>query len=352
MGYIMKLSLPKTTRDLMKAFVFYDKAVGISSIVDRFDLSCATPRQIYNAVLARPPEDMLFGVNDPAYSSEGHLKDALLSVEFQDKCRELILNAFPEKKRLVFIHIPKTAGTDLVNSLRLRFPWLEYHMSIPDWYDVQSFHSAIKDVVLNFCFSDSIAVTGHTPLSWYQDKDLVRFSDEFFSVIRDPVELVYSYGNFIMSKLVEHPNFSNPATREWLSKLDLDVDDIPDVTDREGLIDLAMQIIRHPDITSPNILCTFLGRVPTAESALENMFHTDIEVTDTSRYTAWRTERWRVEQAWRENVTPIKVLSDDTVTAAHREFMMELTAEDRVVYARIMSLFRGEKLSVRGSQIA
>ena len=49
----------------------------------------------------------------------------------QPRIVEMILNAHPEKRRLIFVHIPKCAGTDLTANLGTRYPTV--HQTLADF---------------------------------------------------------------------------------------------------------------------------------------------------------------------------------------------------------------------------
>jgi hypothetical protein len=58
----------------------------------------------------------------PDYSAREHARAALLSAEFQRSIIQLIDNTYPEKRRLIHVHIQKTAGLGLQEKLFAQFP--------------------------------------------------------------------------------------------------------------------------------------------------------------------------------------------------------------------------------------
>ena len=51
-----------------------------------------------------------------------------MSAAFQQEVLTLLLNAFPEKRRLLFVHIPKCAGSDLSHHLMTRYPSIDQRL--------------------------------------------------------------------------------------------------------------------------------------------------------------------------------------------------------------------------------
>jgi hypothetical protein len=91
----MKLYFPIESEKLFTSFRLYEPLVGLTSVLDNFDFTDIDLRA---------------------------LKTTLESEEFQQNIVGLILNSYPEKRRLIHIHIPKCAGTHLRARLELKYP--------------------------------------------------------------------------------------------------------------------------------------------------------------------------------------------------------------------------------------
>ena len=51
----------------------------------------------------------------------------------QPRIVEMILNAHPEKRRLILVHVPKCAGTDLTANLGTRYPVVHQTLANSNW---------------------------------------------------------------------------------------------------------------------------------------------------------------------------------------------------------------------------
>ena len=115
-------SAPTDVRATLELFRFYRSEVGLHRLLENADVVSMLPRQIYQAVHNRPPdsyESLLRQNVNPVIDT---FIAALSSAEFQENLIAHVLRSFPEKRRLFFVHIPKTAGVDLATHLISRYP--------------------------------------------------------------------------------------------------------------------------------------------------------------------------------------------------------------------------------------
>src|SRR3974390_1270890 len=145
-GRNFMLPAPRTTRELLELMRFYDRTWGITPLLDRIDFTDVKPLQIYLTVLGRLPESIEMAAPYPRgnYTARENLWDALLSEEFQRGIVIKFLSAFPEKSRLLFVHIPKCAGSDLASHLGERYPHLTQRLSEPEWTSQPKFLDEVK----------------------------------------------------------------------------------------------------------------------------------------------------------------------------------------------------------------
>ncbi|MBV9758276.1 MAG: hypothetical protein JO047_14595 [Alphaproteobacteria bacterium] len=345
----IKLKPPRSHREMLMMFALFNPEQGIDALLDQIEWSSVTRHQIYHSVLGRPPESVKVAIPPEGYSPRRHAQAAVSSAEFQHRIRELLLGAFPEKRRVVFVHIPKTAGTDISEALRRRFPWLEYHHSIPAMCDQKRLFAEIRDFVLAASLSDTVAITGHERLRWYRERELLRFGDMPFTIIRDPKSIILSYVNFIVNRFVKFRGIERADTRQWMKHLELD--EFPEHPSQRYLAELAGKMIRTPMVTSPNMICTFLGS-GTADSARDAVAVTDIEIVHLRNYQKWRAQKWSIDKNFAPN-TSDKIISETLLSPMDREFMAQITEEDYKLYALIeKKLERDGLLSIRGSELA
>jgi hypothetical protein len=100
----MKIAFPKEAQKLLTSFWLYEP-VGLTSVLDTFDSTEVCFPNILRWALGRDPEPWVqTALSD--HSPTEFLKEALECYGVQQNIVRLILNAYPEKKRLIHIHIP------------------------------------------------------------------------------------------------------------------------------------------------------------------------------------------------------------------------------------------------------
>jgi hypothetical protein len=335
----MQLKPPGRVREALELLALMDDDSNLEQLLHRVDWTTVTPRQIYLAILDRLPESASMAVPGSDYSPYGHARDALLSPEFQEAVLTRVLGAYPEKQRLLFVHVPKCAGTDLIENLSANHPWLYNDMSRPDWTPPETLMHVLRRFVIRAGASGSIFVSGHLPLQWYVDRSLCRFYDRLFTVIRQPHDIILSQVNYVFKRFYEAPRCHHPDTREWADLLGIGMFDrnMPP----EGLRDLGFRILSHPQIVAANYLCNYLGE-GTVESAIDMMARTDIEVTDTTHYQEWLKTSWGIDSTSQANKsTPIIRIED--LNRAQRDYIADLCREDQKLYDRVF-----ERMERRG----
>jgi hypothetical protein len=343
------VAAPSNVRQLVQAFAMYEPAKGLDSVLDRLSFEGITRRQVYNAVLARGPENIKSAVTGPNYNPRVHMAKSLASEEFQARIRELILNAFPEKRRLIFIHIAKCAGTDLLNTLQRQYPYLHHHLALKNITSAPELFDALREFATLVNLSDAIAISGHVPLRWYLERKLVRYEDDLFATVREPRELLYSFISFILTRLVVYQGTKRGDTTNWLSHIGMT--EIERNPSPGYLVELGGRLLRAPAVTTPNMLCVNLGRGK-LDTAIETIVTTDIELTDTSRYSAWRKQKFGFEPAKRINPSQA-LFTPQSATKADRQVIEDMVGEDTPLYEKIRKLLdAGSGLSIKGTALA
>jgi hypothetical protein len=336
---------PLNPRQMLLSFGFYDATQGLASVLNHWDLSGVTRRQVYFSILGRGPERPALVAPEPNFRPRHALTSALNGDELQTRIREIVLAAFPEKRRLFFVHIPKCAGSDLLQTLKRRFPYLHHHLAIPGMTQKSDLFAGLHGLVAGLALSDSIAVSGHVPLRWYTDRSLIRFEDDVFTTVRHPRDILYSYISFVLTRIVTFQGKPRNDVKNWLGHIGMT--EIEPNPSPGYLVELGGRLLRTRAVTGPNMICGNLG-TGTAASALDAMILTDIEVTDTARYSAWRSDRFGFEPASRVNPSQ-PLFTPDTAAEADRRLIDEMISEDMVVYEAIQQkLASGDALSVRG----
>ncbi len=345
------LPAPRTTRELLELLRFYDRTWGLTPLLDRIDFAGVKPLQIYTTALGRLPESIEMAAPRPReyYSARQNLWDAVLSEEFQRAIVIKFLSAFPEKSRLLFVHIPKCAGSDLATNLAERYPAISQRLSEPDWISREKFLEEVKQLSLDLPFCDKVFVHGHFTLSWFVINKLLRHGDHIFTVLRDPVDRIISQINYILTRFSQDPFLHSPDTRDWLNILGRD--SIPRVGENLDVGTLRSELVRHPKISHPNLMCLCLGNGD-AKSAFLACVVSDIELTTLEYYERWLTERWGIGRSRRENASERFVALSD-FTEADKDHLRSITAEDRVIFDAVSGRLAERNVSsIRGSELA
>ena len=260
---------------------------------------------------------------------------ALISHEFQSSVIRLILNAFPGKKRLVHVHIHKTAGLDLKHQLTKRYVGLHDSLSKAELTPKPKLFQNIRQFIDRIDDGDSIYVGGHFRLTWCLDNSLFRLGDRLFTVVRHPYDIVISYINFILKRFAEDPRLTRTDTRDWANGMDLD--EIPAPMSDSDAFQIASRLLVNRQIILGNFLTSHLGK-GTVESALELMACTNIEITEISRYKQWLKQGWRIDTNTRTNHSPQRIRYAD-LTPPQQEYVNEICAEDVKLYTIISEAF-------------
>jgi len=343
----MKISSPKHVRDSLNLFVYYKSELDITEIFEEIDWRDVTPVQIYYALLDRCPERLSVAKASQDYCPRSHYLDVLYSDEFQSSIVWNVLNAFSEKRRLIFVHIPKCAGSDLAAQISKNTPTVTQRITNPDWASKAELFCAIRQLVVNSVVSDNIFVSGHYTLNELIGRRACRYGDEIFTVVRDPIDRAISNINYatsiiagVSSGLLDYPAWSSIAaeTIQYLGK------------DHVDLIKLAKTIMHDKRIITPNAICNCLGDGDAA-SAMDKIAGSNIEITDTTRYNEWIKNRWGAERSERLNASE-SVLTRDKLTSDDLEYLAAIFSEDIIIYQAISKqLYRSNEPSIRGSNL-
>jgi hypothetical protein len=342
----MKLRAPRSQREVIRMLALYEEQTGLDGLLARFDFSAIAPWMLDRIVLGqpnrepRPPAD-----TDPAE----HVKALLLSNPFRQFALRNLLDAFPEKPRVLFVHVPKCAGTDLTASLQERYFSIDGAVENPGWFTPERRLAYLRGVVLAAEFVDTLFVRGHVPLRYYVNQALIRPGDQVFTVLRDPVDVVISMVNYVLTRLRDDPAGRTPDTRQWLAQLGMQ--QMPANLTQADWIGFAGRVMREKRVVTDNILCNALGRGDAA-SALEFMVASDIEITDISRYESWLAQRWGIPESRRANES-VKFISRSSLGTEDMGFIESKVTEDRVLYDAVRRrLDATHAVSVRGRVLA
>lgn len=315
-------------RRFLERFGDFDPAIGLSSILRGLETVQADPRIAYSNVLGRWPS--AYEYQSASGDAVQTYSELLASAEFQDTFIASVLNAYPEKRRLLFVHIPKCAGTDLQAVLSDRAAAIHKNITLPNWTSMAAFYGHLKSLVLQLPRSPNILVCGHNRLQWFITQKLQRMGDRLFAVVREPVSRALSQINYSVAALIHDPIGSRPDTRRWLDMLGRSE---IDPSDPRGLATEMLE--RAPDIMGGNVMCQFLGRGD-FESTISSVRSCNIELSETDCYDEWLATRWDSPQSKNANRSRPLVTKGD-LSSTDLDRIRTVAADDFRLYERIRS---------------
>ena len=271
------------------------------------------------------------------------------SDEFQSRIIGLLLNSLPEKRRLIHIHIPKSAGSHFFAKMAPIYPCINQMIQVPSSTSKQELMEILAGFASIVEFYDFLMVHGHFSLNYVVQEIGVRFGDEIFSVVRHPVVSAISMANYVASRLIADPSGTYPDTRQRLDQLGIET--FPDGCSSNYVKEVALAALHDDRIAHVNPICHYLGD-GTSESAINNIVIHNVEITDTCRYDRWLEKRWGISTGSRINQS-LPILGQDDVIPRLSERMSYLCSEDMKVFEAVKSLLDGRDApSIKGHDLA
>ncbi|HEY1935134.1 MAG TPA: hypothetical protein VGG99_24275 [Acetobacteraceae bacterium] len=346
------LPVPLDPRATLQLFTMFDPTQGLYPLLIRVDFGRRRrASHIHYAAFGEYPLVPDSGASLRDYKARDYLNDLLYSRRFQDDIIPTVLRAFPEKRRLLFVHIPKCAGSDLSMHLARHYPSIHQRLMEPPWTPKEALFRSLSSIVRELAFGDSLFVRGHINLSYFLEKHLIRPLDRVFTIVRDPVEMAISQVNYLMSKITWNVESATlePDTAEWLHLLGLP--GLPARITEEYQQEVCRSALRNSTIVLPNALCHWLGG-GTAAEVMARLRENEIEVTDTARYNAWLRAEWGLDVHTRQNES-LKFISSATLAPEDRDHLASITQEDAKLYQAIEErLASAGTPSIRGMEPA
>lgn len=327
------LPAPAVPRDWFDLLTLLDGKQGLYNLIARCDMSGRRLDQVLYSVFGDTEAPSPDAVPWSAGAARDIVYGALTSRAFQLGARDLLLKAFPEKRRQFFIHVPKCAGTDLSAHLSVRFPAIHQSLISRDYTGSQRLFEELALLVRLLPWFDTILVHGHMNLGDVLSNRLLRPIDGMFTTLRNPIDITLSQTNYILTRIMRDAELGSfgPDSRSWLAELNLSVSPA-DVT-RPMLDDLCPSLLRDASINRSDTMCEWLGG-GSADEVLDRLVGLDAEVTTTRHYTAWLSDRWQIQSATRRNES-IPFIKREDLQPAELDYLHDISVQDRVLYAAV-----------------
>ena len=343
---------PCTPRSLFELLYWYDEDLGLAPLLSRLVFDDLTPQHVHYGVFGEQSEVPVYPTTGRYYPRD-HLSELLLSNKFQSELLPRLLRAYEDKRRLVFIHIPKCAGTDLSNKLKTKYPWIDFNIMNSEWTLKAAMLEHLSLLATQLRFADCLYLCGHAGLDYYRRNHLIRPTDQIFTIIREPSDVIMSQVNYVLTRFWHDAECGEmrPDTQEWLELID--IDSLPSRMSEDFIHHAGIKILENTDIVKPNSICYWLGGDNAdAQAAMDGLISQGVEVTDTKRYRDWLAQRWQVHSQSRDN-SSMKFLSAEMLPRQYQDYIKAISTEDMKVFSTVdRSLERKGKLSVTGYELA
>jgi len=242
-------------------------------------------RYYYEAILRRNPSTD----ERPLEVAKNRLDFAttfMESHEFAFTHIDRFFEMFPHLKRFLILHVRKCGGSTVNEGVNRS----------PQFSALNSGEILVKNYVgprFTYYFHmmksltreevKFITVQGHVPASYIFSRKWKRENDKVYCLVRDPVEIIVSYINFVLTGIFNQSDDSSSLQRS--ERLGISGRKF---SRREEMIELVPAVLEHEILKEPplfNPICQMVGMTPDFKSAVDMAGSLDITFVDTRSTT-------------------------------------------------------------------
>ncbi len=206
---------PVRPRQLFELLGALGRNATFPALLRAVELREGDPHNIAFVVLGRwlTPQEVA-ALPDP-YRAGPHLTGLIRSMEFRAHLARRACESFPERKRLLFVRVPRSGGQSVLSMLDNRHPLLPLDLTAPSYNDPVTLMEALGRVFMRTATSNKLALT-HTrmapfldtpgarpnvddPFAWRMSLPPARVEDTLFAVLRDPQARALGQVNALLS---------------------------------------------------------------------------------------------------------------------------------------------------------
>jgi hypothetical protein len=346
---IQRRPLPTSPRQLMELFGAMGVAATFQGLIRGLDIKGATAHQITYIVLGRWPTSAEIATFADPYETKPHLFGLLRSDEFRANFVHRMCEAFPERHRLLFVQIPRSAGQTVIATMDGRHPLLPNGFTDSRFRNPAALAETLGRVFSRLAASNALAIAqpqlsafldvpdtkalGPDPLAWRISAAPCRLTDLLFAIMRDPESRALGQVNALLAachageagipatiKARLDPAARRPRLADWR---------------QFGSDILAETILRNP-------ICHALGD-GTADGAMQACARSPLHLVAIEQFKAWA--RSALDATPPDPAAPTEpCIRKDSLTRTERDIIDGATSQDRMFYARFAARLKATEL--------
>ncbi|MBG0791970.1 hypothetical protein IYY11_00400 [Methylocystis sp. H62] len=228
--------------------------------------SAARYRRFYYEQILQRTADSAISARAPVSNPGAAIAEMLCSDEFINGSVGTLANEYRHLKRMIYVHIPKSGGTTVMNAFidDPRHAIVYMPRAIFEGHNARRMDILAEEAkALHDPRVRNIVFFGHPTVRDIMLYKLKRGTDTIFSTIRDPIDSAISALNYSITLINEYSDRADSL--DLRKQLGLTGD--RKLETRDELANFAE--VFFDKILMGNIACATLGREPTANSAIE-----------------------------------------------------------------------------------
>jgi hypothetical protein len=344
---VIKRPAPTRLRHVLEIFAAMGSAASFQGLRRAIDLRVADPQTMIFAVLGRWPttDELAAFPSQTEYAASDHLVALLQSTEFRAQLPRRTCDAFPERRRLLFVRIPSSTGKRVLATLDSKHPVLPVNLAASRFDNPARLAKHLGHIFGRMNNSNALALVqpdmaaftstpaadpaAKNPLNWVVETPPCRTDDLLFAVIRDPTERALAYVNAAVAAFRAGDKPIPPAILRHAS---LREGRPPDQLTASDWQSVARSLLNTTLLKDP--ICQALGD-GTAAGAASACRLVPVHLVPPDRFGIWG--RSALDTIPAEPTPPARpVLSLDDLTPADRAAIDGATAEDRIFHDQVL----------------